>query len=335
MSSSPLWTEIYAPDVSDFRQERVRDQLELATNNSMNLLISGPTGVGKTSAAYAVLREIHDEPEKDIMVINVADMFGRTKKELRNDSRFSDILSGNSRMAKRDMINKVIKDLSSTSPVSGGFKTIILDNAEDARDDFQQSLRRTIEVYSESTQFVFTTRNPAGLIQPLRSRCHPIHITPPSLSEARSVLLDIAQSEDVDYDRKALNYIWSERRPNLRGAILLLQTTADRKERVSTDTVSEIENEVSDKEEFEQLLDYAEKYEFKDMRKQVKTILNDIGYDAETAINKTINVAIETRDEEDAIHLAKLSGDTGFRLTESNSDKIQLVELLSNWATTK
>lgn len=335
MSASPLWTEQYSPEIDDFRQERVQEQLRLATKNSMNLLISGATGVGKTSAAYAVLQEIHDEPEKDIMVINVADMFGRTKKELRNDSRFSDILSGHSRMAKRDMINKVIKDLSSTSPVTGGFKTIILDNAEDAREDFQQSLRRTIEIYSDSTQFVFTTRNPAGLIQPLRSRCHPIHITPPSLSEARGIISEIGDSEEVDYDKKAVNYIWSIRKPNLRAAILLFQTTAERRERVSTDTVSEIEEEVSDKQDFVELLDYAEEYEFKDMRKKIKTILNDLGYDAETAINKTINVAIDTRDEDDVMRLAKLSGDTGFRLTESNSDKIQLVELLSNWATKK
>jgi len=63
-------------------------------------------------------------------------------------------------MAKRDMINRVLKESASYAPMSGEYKTVLLDNAEAIREDFQQALRRVMEQHHRTTQFVIATRQP-------------------------------------------------------------------------------------------------------------------------------------------------------------------------------
>ena len=115
----PLWTDAYAPTLSEIRQDGARERLERAVDEPMNLVVQGPPGVGKTAAVRALARETHADPENDLVEINVADFFDRTKKEIRSDPRFEQFLEGRSRMAKRDMINRVLKESASYAPDIG------------------------------------------------------------------------------------------------------------------------------------------------------------------------------------------------------------------------
>jgi len=170
---APLWTETHAPALGDLPQASVRDRLDRAVDEPMNLVVQGPPGAGKTAAVRALADAAHED-DTDLVEINVADFFDRTKKEIRSDPRFEQFLTGRSRMPKRDMINRVLKESASYAPVSGDYKTIVLDNAEAIREDFQQALRRVMERYHRTTQFVIATRQPSTLIAPIRSRCFPV-----------------------------------------------------------------------------------------------------------------------------------------------------------------
>jgi len=161
---SPLWTDEFAPEISDLPQPDARDYFETAVDEPLNLVVHGPPGVGKTAAVRALAAAAHEDPDNDLVELNVADFFDRTKKEIKNDERFASFLRGNSRMSKRDMINHVLKESASYQPVSGRYKTVLLDNAEAIREDFQQALRRVMERYAENTQFVIATRQPSKLI---------------------------------------------------------------------------------------------------------------------------------------------------------------------------
>ena len=224
---APLWTETHAPDLSELPQAEVRDHLERAVEEPMNLVVFGPRGVGKTAAVGALASETHADPENDFVTINVADFFGRTKKEIRNDERFAGFLEGRSSLSKRDMISHVLKEQAAYQPVSGDFRTILLDNAEAIREDFQQALRRVMEQHYEATQFVIATRQPSKLIAPIESRCFPVPMRAPTHEETVAALERIVDREGVEYDGDGLEYVAGYGDGNLRRAILGAQTAAE------------------------------------------------------------------------------------------------------------
>ncbi|HET7324400.1 MAG TPA: AAA family ATPase, partial [Halococcus sp.] len=155
----PLWTDDHAPTIADLPQSEVRDSLERAVSEPLNLILHGPPGAGKTAAVRALARETHADPDNDLVELNVADFFGRTKKEVSEDPRFSSFITPKRRResSKADLIKHVLSESASYAPVSGEYKTILLDNAEAIREDFQQALRRVMERHYQTTQFVITT----------------------------------------------------------------------------------------------------------------------------------------------------------------------------------
>jgi len=76
----PLWIDAHAPALDEIRQDEARQRLERAVDEPMNLVVQGPPGVGKTAATRALTRVAHETPDADLIEINVADFFGRTKR---------------------------------------------------------------------------------------------------------------------------------------------------------------------------------------------------------------------------------------------------------------
>src|SRR6056297_1476738 len=223
---APLWTETHAPALEDVPQPEAREHLQGAIEEPMNLLVHGPKGAGKTAAVRAYAREVHQNPDADFTEINVADVFGMTKKEIASDPRFASFIDSKRRRdsSKADLINHVLKESASYSPVSGTYKTVVLDNAEAIREDFQQALRRVMERHHEATQFVITTRQPTKLIPPIKSRCFPVAMRAPTEDEVVAVLRRILDAEGGEYEDFALRCLASDAQLNLREAILSAQT---------------------------------------------------------------------------------------------------------------
>ena len=78
----PLWIDTHAPSLADIPQADVRDRLQEAVDEPVNLVVYGPEGAGKTAAVRALAEEAHADPDNDLVELNVADFFGMTKKEV-------------------------------------------------------------------------------------------------------------------------------------------------------------------------------------------------------------------------------------------------------------
>ncbi|QLG60812.1 AAA family ATPase [Halorarum salinum] len=329
----PLWTETHAPDLADLPQPEVRERLSRAVDEPMNLVVQGPTGVGKTAAVRALARETHADPGNDLIEINVADFFGRTKKEIRTDPRFEPFLQGRSRMAKRDMINRVLKESAANAPMSGEYKTVLLDNAEEIREDFQQALRRVMEQYHRATQFVIATRQPSKLIPPIRSRCFPVPMRVPTTDETIGVLAGICEAEDVEYDEDGLEFVASAANGDLRRAVLATQAAAVEHDEVTMQGAYETLDDVGNDEQVLSALESARKGELKDARSTVDDLLSDEGFDGGGLLRELCRVARSKSDAspESVARLHALAGEVDLDLSEGLDDRLHLTHLLAAW----
>ncbi|MGQ4556499.1 AAA family ATPase [Halobellus sp. GM3] len=350
---APLWTEKHAPSLSELPQPEARTRLSRTVDEPMNLVVQGPPGVGKTAAVRALARETHDDPDADLVEINVADFFDRSKKEIREDPRFSRFLQGQTEFSKqyrrggkgnkykrewskRDMISHVMQELSSYQPASGAYKTVLLDNAETIREDFQQALRRVMEQYHRSTQFVIATRQPSKLIAPIRSRCFPVPVRAPTTEETEAVLADVAAAEGVDAESMALNLVASKAGGDLRYAVLAAQHAAVEGDgEITVESAQEALSAAGHDDALKSVLDSAAGGEIRDARKQLTALIDDEGFGGQELLSELLRVA-DTYPEEfgeaNLVRLHRLAGAVDLDLAEGNDGRLHLTHLLAAWA---
>ncbi len=326
---APLWTETHAPTIAELPQADARAYLEHAVEEPINLILQGPPGSGKTAAARALAAQAHESPDNDLVEINVADFFGRTKTEIKNDPRFAPFLVGRSSLSKRDMINHVLKESASYAPVSGTYKTVVLDNAEDVREDFQQALRRIMEQYHRTTQFIIGTRQPTKLIPPIRSRCFPVSIRSPSSEETVVVLERIVDREGIDAEPDGLEFIAGYADGNLRQAILATQTTYETEGEITMNAAFETLGSVGLADDVEAMLINAENGEFLDARKALDSLLVDEGLDGGDILEIVLEVARSRYQGAELARLHRLVADIEFKMTEGSSDRVHVSKLLA------
>jgi replication factor C small subunit len=348
---APLWTETHAPSLEELPQPEVRDRLERAVEEPMNLVVHGPPGAGKTAAVRAMARRAHADPENDLLEVNVADFFDRTKKQIREDPRFEHFLQGQTeyskqyrrgtdrpnkykrQWSKREMISHVLKESAAHAPTSGSYRTILLDNAEAIREDFQQALRRVMERYHRTTQFVITTRQPSKLISPIRSRCFPVPVRGPTVDETIDVLRGIVEAEGVDYDDDGIEYVAGYAGGDLRKAVLGAQTTAADADEITLTTAYEALSDVGHDDDLAAVLDSATDGDLTAARKQLGSLLDDEGYEGTELLAELLRIARRKYDGRELARLHELAGTVDLDLATGIDDRLHLTHLLATWQT--
>lgn len=202
------WVEKYRPhllkDIVGNEETVERLQQIAADGNMPHMIISGLPGIGKTTSIHCLTHEMLGESySQAVLELNAS------------DDRGIDVV--------RNQIKHFAQKKCHLPP--GKHKIIILDEADSMTAGAQQALRRTMELYSNSTRFAFACNQSNKIIEPLQSRCAILRYSKLSDEQVLKRLLEIIKAEDVQYTNDGLEAIIFTAEGDMRQAINNLQST--------------------------------------------------------------------------------------------------------------
>jgi len=206
MSNSFLWVEKYRPQkisetiLPPHLQQTFQNMV--STGELQNMLFTGTAGLGKTTVAKALCKEL----SLDYIVINGSE-------------------EGNI-----DTLRGKIKQFASSVSFSGSYKVIILDEADYLNpQSTQPALRGFIEEFSDNCRFILTCNFKNRIIEPLHSRCaiYEFNTSKKDLQGLCAQFLKRAQhileDEGVGYDQMAIVDLIMRHAPDWRRVLNELQ----------------------------------------------------------------------------------------------------------------
>jgi replication factor C small subunit len=308
------WTEKYRPKkLSEMvGQEAIVDRLQayVKARSMPHLLFAGPAGVGKTTAAMCIAREMFGDITYDFLEMNASDERGI------------------------DVVRNKIKEFARTRPINGDFKIIFLDESDSLTDDAQNAMRRTMEQYTATCRFILSCNYSSKLIEPIQSRCAVFRFTRIPKESVRKYLERILKAEGVKHEGAGLDAILYVSEGDMRRAVNILQSAAAlgevTEEHVYSTTTRARPQDIKD------LMALAISGKFMDARNLLDKLMLTGGLSGEDILLQMNREALNVEaDDRTKVRIVDLIGEANFTLVEGANERIQLEALLARLALLK
>lgn len=229
------------------------------------------------------------------------------------------------------MVRNKIKTFANTKVTlpPGRHKIIILDEADSMTAGAQQALRRTMEIYSNTTRFALACNNSSKIIEPIQSRCAILRYGKLSDQEVLKRLLEICEAEKVQYSDEGLGALIFTSEGDMRQAINNLQSTVSGFGFVSGESVFKVCDQPHPV-VIKKLLGACEKGDLSESLDQLEELWNH-GYSALDIVSTLIKVVkgMDRMSEFLKLEFIKEIGFTHMRILEGVSTLVQLGGLLA------
>lgn len=201
--------EKYRPTVLDEvvgNQETI-DRLNIISKsgNMPNLILAGAPGIGKTTSILCLAHALLGPTFKEaVLELNAS------------DDRGIDVVRNRIKSFAQKKVNLP----------AGRHKIIILDEADSMTPGAQQALRRTMEIYSNTTRFALACNLSGKIIEPIQSRCAILRYGKLQNDQILRRLVEVCRAEEVKYTPEGLEAVAFSADGDMRQAVNNLQSTA-------------------------------------------------------------------------------------------------------------
>jgi len=315
MQASPdIWIEKYRPKTLDevSGQQEIVERLKTyaAAKSLPHLLFTGTAGIGKTTCAVALARE----------------MFGDTWS-----MNFRELNASDERGI--DVVRTQIKQFARTSPLGDAeFKILFLDEADALTNDAQAALRRTMENYAETCRFILSCNYSSKIIDPIQSRCAIYRFRPLTEEAVREEMDRIAKAEELVIEEDAYSAITYVAQGDMRKAINALQGAAIVADSVTAQNVYAVTS-TAKPEEIAILVSLCKEGDFETAERMLHMLMYDKGIAPNELLNQLYR-AVSSSTELDRnvkTDLIDAIGETDFRLSEGANADIQMDALIAKF----
>ena len=308
-----IWVEKYRPERLEevIGHPEITDRLKsyVAREELPNLMFSGPAGVGKTTSAVAIAREVYGEDWRDnFLELNAS------------DDRGIDVVRGR------------IKEFARSSFGGYRYRIIFLDEADSLTSDAQSALRRTMEQFSSNTRFILSCNYSSKIIDPIQSRCAVFRFSPIDDGAIAARIEEIARAEGIETTQDGIDALVYAADGDMRRAVNALQAAAVMGESVDEEAVYTITS-TARPEEIEEMITRAVAGDFVAARATLSDLLSNKGLSGGDVIDQVHRSVWEFGlDETQAVRVLDRLGEADFRIAEGANETVQLEALLASLA---
>jgi replication factor C small subunit len=311
--NSEVWTEKYRPQVFEdmVGQEEIIKRVKslVNSNNIPHLLFAGPAGVGKSTLALIVVKQLFGPSwRENYLELNASDERGI------------------------DVIRQKVKDFARTKALGDvPFKVIFLDEADALTREAQQALRRTMENYTSTCRFVMSCNYSSKILDPIQSRSVVFRFQLLDKKDIKKRVDLICEREGLTISDDGFSVLYESSEGDCRRVINLLQATASISPNITPDLIGTIVSKARPS-DIKVVLDYALSGDFVNAKEKLLDIMlkeSISGQDVIKAIQREVwNLQI---DDSLKVALTEKTGEAEFRLVEGADEFIQLEALLAGF----
>ena len=196
------WIEKYEPNSlqdilgNNLIIERLKNMK--VKNNLSNIILIGPSGIGKTKCIECLAKDLLQENYDEAVL----------KLDGSEDRGINTIRCNLKSFAQKKVILP-----------ENRYKLVILDEADSINVSSQQALRRIIENYSHNTRFIFICNDISKIIEAIQSRSTMYKMNKLEKRDIVSMIEKICIEEKIYYTNDSLEYIYKHSNGDMRQAI--------------------------------------------------------------------------------------------------------------------